>query len=128
MTNELPVIECHNRTPQGTCRIVDNKVGAMIPMHFTACLYCIKTVPVEKHRGKSRPVKDGIARGKREDAKKVERIIAPVVADPQARLEICETECDKWINGRCKASCNCKTRPRPLADDGKDCPLRKWKR
>lgn len=54
---------------------------------------------------------------------------APVVADPSVRLEICE-DCDQWsaTNERCTALCNCKTRPRPLAETGKDCPIGKWRR
>jgi len=53
---------------------------------------------------------------------------APIVEDPQARLEICE-DCPKWIGGRCKASCgSCSNRPRPLSEKGKDCPLFLWRR
>jgi hypothetical protein len=54
---------------------------------------------------------------------------APIVADPQARLEIC-TDCDYWstTQQRCKVVCGCTNRPRPLADSGRDCPLHLWKR
>lgn len=56
------------------------------------------------------------------------RTPAPVVADANDRLEIC-TDCDSWIDGRCKAACGtCKNRPRPLADKGRDCPVGKWRR
>jgi len=53
---------------------------------------------------------------------------APVVADPEARLEICETECDQWIGERCAVPCGCRNRPRPLAESGRDCPRGLWRR
>jgi hypothetical protein len=57
------------------------------------------------------------------------RAPAPVVESGEDRLEICETcPAGKWQRGKCVAGCACRNRPRPLAEDGKDCPLRFWRR
>lgn len=52
---------------------------------------------------------------------------APIVADPEDRLSICE-DCDQWRRGKCTASCSCKKRPRPTALEGPDCPRHLWRR
>lgn len=52
---------------------------------------------------------------------------APIVANGEDRLAICEG-CDQWKRGKCVASCSCKTRPRPMAETGPDCPRGLWKR
>lgn len=61
-------------------------------------------------------------------ARSVPRIApAPVIIDAEARLEVCE-ECHYWKREKCTAGCNCRTRPRPLAETGKDCPIKLWRR
>jgi hypothetical protein len=57
------------------------------------------------------------------------RALAPIISNPEDRLDVCE-ECPagKWKRGKCTAGCNCRNRPRPLANVGPDCPLRFWRR
>lgn len=131
------MVDCPFLTASGTCRHVDDAVGEPIVIHPSACAYCVEKTPSVAQRYNSYPVrcwirKERLARGmdgdympgKPEPAK----VVAPIVADPQARLEICE-ECDRFDSmGRCRAPCSCKSRPRPLAPDGPSCPRRLWRR
>ena len=151
---ELPVINCPFRTAQGSCQHVDKIARFSIEVGTDACQVCCATYPDESERVhsasiRSSPIGSFIyharqARAKAfpELAKKAkaiaatrvkrpiqgcEREPAPVVADPDDRMEIC-LDCDSWIGERCTEPCKCKNRPRPMAMDGADCPLGRWRR
>jgi hypothetical protein len=85
--------------------------------------------PKTSTAAREHPKRENIADEMLKIARSVPRPVeAPVVADPKARLAICE-DCPKWIGERCKAACgSCSNRPRPLAETGRDCPLHLWKR
>jgi hypothetical protein len=146
------MIDCAFRTETG-CTHISAGVGLPIVVTEDVCAYCIKNYPDPLTRHESYPVLN-IAWGERRNRglevgpiplrpgdKPVGRQVqagaarptvklppAPVVTDPEARLLICE-DCDRFDSmGRCKAKCSCTKRPRPLATEGADCPLAKWRR
>jgi hypothetical protein len=112
-----------------THSIYAERIKRKLPAKLPPPLVRKPTTALQRREHKKRP---GIADEMLAVARAVPRRFpdAPIVADPKARLEICETDCDYWVGERCKApGCQtCKGRPRPEADKGRDCPIGKWKR
>lgn len=144
------MIDCKFRTALGSCSHVDESAGRVVKhvelgdlsiiLTEDVCEACIASQPDEQWRGYSRAVKSWkhlasldkkpcvrTAPAKTPCGPAEPKVDAPIISDPQARLEICE-DCPKWINDRCKMPCGCRQRPRPMAADGPDCPAGKWRR
>lgn len=143
------MIDCPFRTMTG-CKIIDAGVGLPIIVDESACEFCIKENPQPETRHASYPVRNitvsertrrgievrptpqhskykvaqpaSVVNREKPPARDI-----PIVAEPAARLEICE-DCSSWVDERCKACTSCSKRPRPLAETGSDCPLGLWRR
>ena len=124
-------VACEFSNADQTCGLVQIRTTVSLPIPGEACAYCLLHNPDPKTRRRSKVVESFIKQGRHQEKKQQRQAMppAPVVSDPQARLEIC-TDCDAWsmTQERCKAKCGCKKRPRPLAAEGTDCPRSLWRR
>jgi hypothetical protein len=142
-------VDCPFYTPQGSCEHIDKACGDLVILAPSVCRYCVQTKPDPETRKDSYPVlnrswgerrkrglpvgpipkndREPVVRTRKREPVVVDLPPAPIVATAEERMEIC-LDCDRWVNDRCKACTSCKNRPRPLAESGSNCPLRRWAR